>query len=177
MFCTDSAPADAERCVDPAARATVARLSIAVVTSDDERNHDPVLVDPRLGDAPFAASDDPPDPGAPCDAADGLAVLTAGGSPVMLTVGATANSLEPQLDALTGEPTTEALQVGHQATAGGFEPAFSFIDAPGAVAEVAFTPPPARDVPADGLTVRLWHVAVDGRGGTDWIERSACVRP
>jgi hypothetical protein len=42
--------------------------------------------------------------------------------------------------------------------------------------DMKWTPPPAAEVPAAGLEVRMIVVERDLRGGVDFSERSVCVR-
>ena len=82
-----------------------------------------------------------------------------------------------------GEPPMEArevIQISHYLTAGTFARQFSAIEGLNDVTEpstVDWTVPDAEDVPADGLSVRVWWVARDLRGGMAITERALCVLP
>jgi len=73
------------------------------------------------------------------------------------------------------ETHTEELQLSHHATGGEIEGTFAFPQATGGTAEARWTPP--SEAPAARRVVRFWLVLVDGRGGTMWVERAACVHP
>ena len=71
----------------------------------------------------------------------------------------------------------EALQISLFTTAGEFTRQFAFIDAEGDVADIKWRLPPAEEVPAEGLLVRMYFVMRDLRGGVDWTSRALCVVP
>jgi len=77
-------------------------------------------------------------------------------------------------------PAREALQYSQFATAGKWKSNFSFVessdpsDAP--VTEAKWTAPDGKDVAGD-TPVAFTFVLRDGRGGTDWTTRTACVGP
>ena len=78
-------------------------------------------------------------------------------------------------------PMRESLQISQFTTCGRLKSQFSFVETADAraetVVEVKWDPPKAADVPAAGLAVTFTFVVRDGRGGTDWTTRTACVVP
>ncbi len=76
-------------------------------------------------------------------------------------------------------PVRETLQLSHFTTAGKLPRQLSFVESADerdpAELEVEWTPPPAADVPAEGLVVHFHFVVRDLRGGLDWQTRTLCV--
>lgn len=74
----------------------------------------------------------------------------------------------------------EALQVSHFATAGELARSNSAADdllESGTPVAIDWTLPPAEEVPAEGLLVRMTAIVRDGRGGVDRADRALCVVP
>lgn len=171
VFCIDGAPARATECRGENASSLRVRHTVDVVAPGVPRNHHPELDALELAGMPWPATA-VPDLDAPCADGDLPAVRAADGA-VVLSLQAAPGSFE----ALPGGGGTEEIQVSHQATGGELDRAFSFLLAPSDLAEVEWTPPEPSDLPEGGRIVRFWHVATDGRGGSDWIEAALCVLP
>ena len=169
VVCVGSAAIGRERCADPSARATLVRYSLRVVPAGAPRNHHPSLSDVALDGRPFPETT-VPDPTAGCDGSE-LPIVRAGAPELPITFGAAEGALE-----MTGE-ATETLQVSHHATAGELAQAFTFLDSEMPRGEVRWTPPGPEDASAAGEIVRVWLIALDGRGGTGVSERALCLLP
>jgi hypothetical protein len=105
--------------------------------------------------------------------------VAAGGPDVVLRVATAASDRERYLRA-DGSDAREALRLSFFATAGELARQFASVaaddpdEAP--VVEMKWTPPPAADVPPEGMDVTFVIVVRDLRGGVDSTERTVCVR-
>jgi hypothetical protein len=176
VFCAGGAPtlvAGAPGCEGMAApTAVVLPLPLERGTT----NHNPSLTAATftVGGAPWPAGDD-------CAA---LPRFPAGAAaqPVAVTLAGQRELYQSTANA-EGAPTErrETIQLSHFTTAGKLPRQLSFIEAAEqsdpATLSVDWTPPPAAEVPAAGLTVRFFFVARDLRGGLDWTARTLCVTP
>jgi hypothetical protein len=137
---------------------TTFALTLAVEASAAAPNHHPVLGDVTMPEGCVAA----------------------GGPDVVLRV-ATAPSDRESYVRADGSPAREGLRLSFFATAGELARQFANVapEAPdeAPAIEMMWTPPPASEVPAEGLDVRFVIVVRDLRGGVDSTERTVCVRP
>lgn len=74
----------------------------------------------------------------------------------------------------------EALQISHFTTSGELARSNSAADdllESGTPVTIDWDLPPAEEVPAEGLLVRMTAIVRDGRGGVDRADRALCVLP
>lgn len=157
------------------ARAEVIALSIPITPEGGSANRHPTLADEpwTIGGAAWEPGD-----ATGCD-----------GSLPSFSLASFAGTEEPALaitigwsedDRETHAGGREALQYSHFATAGELERSNSAADdllESGTPVTLDWALPPAADVPAEGLLVRLTTIARDGRGGVDRADRALCVTP
>jgi len=148
---------------------TTALLTIPLQLGDDA-NHNPTA------DRGFTFDGQPwPATGDPC--ATGPRV-TAGTQDHVLGNLTDASDRE-RYPTASATPARESLQISQLTTAGTLQAQFSFVEATDERAtttvERTWDAPEADEVAAGGLAVTFTFVVRDGRGGTDWTTRAACV--
>jgi len=120
----------------------------------------------------------------PCAAGAAVPRVQAGTEKHIIGI-ATAGADRETYTILYGDPPVEttkreSLQVSQFATAGKFKSAYTFIEADDATAdpvgEARWDAPKVADIGA-ATPVQFTFVVHDGRGGTDWTTRAACVVP
>jgi hypothetical protein len=163
-------------CADGAG--TTASVAIHVQTPDTV-NHNPVAdhgltFDGQPWPALAAGSD-------PCAAGPTVAAGTEDHEVSITTVGTDRETYAASLgDPPVPTATREALQVSFFTTAGKLKSPFVFVEAadpsPETPASLHWNAPMVSDVAAP-TPVTFTFVVRDGRGGTDWTTRAACVTP
>jgi hypothetical protein len=160
-------------CADGAG--TTASVAITVQTPDDV-NHNPVADHGLTFDGqPWPAGSDP------CTTGPMVVAATEDHELSLTTEGADREAYTVSF----GDPPVptqkrEALQVSFFTTAGKMKSPFAFVEAadpnPETPAALRWNAPKTADVTAP-TPVTFTFVVRDGRGGTDWTTRSACVTP
>lgn len=138
-------------------------------------NQNPVVEDVRLAGQvwpePTDAMLNGPVEGCP---AEGELVVSRSTPEVELAIRVPASSLEAYRSADGARELRESILVSHYVTAGELANQYSFID-PGATEATISWKPPTGSVVGGGLRVRFFFIIRDGRGGSDWWVRTACV--
>jgi hypothetical protein len=130
---------------------------------------------PELASITFDGAELPADSAMTTDCAE-LPEVPAGSGEHRLRVELPESSRDPVEQRSPEDPTRESLLLSYFVTRGGLDHAWSAIDsgAPNAVGSALWTVPERVDSPA---LARFVFVVRDGRGGSDFAERRACIVP
>ncbi len=130
---------------------------------------------PELVSVTFDGAELPVDSAETTDCAE-LPEVPAGSGEHRLRVELTESSRDPVEQKNTEDPARESLLLSYFVTRGGLDHAWSAIDsgAASAVGSASWTVPDRVDAPA---LARFVFVVRDGRGGSDFAERRACIVP
>ena len=157
-------------------------LGYLVTSTIDLRGSTPANTDPQfatieIGDATFTSAADPRAEMRGC-AGDGLQTVRPQSDEVFeLRITPTADSRETYIRELDGQERTENVEVRILVTYGSLERALTLVDDEDPVAINEWTPPPADEIPPEGLLGQFFITLRDGRGGFANEARALCILP
>lgn len=107
----------------------------------------------------------------------GLPEVSAAGGDHVISVMLPASARDELVQEEPVDPARETVEIAHFLSSGELDHTFTRIlpDTLEIASSVVFTP--NADAQGDGSLVHFWFVVRDGRGGSDFTERAACVLP